>query len=67
MLVFSLVEGSRFVIETPEGRIINGTVVRVDRGKLRLGFEADKAVIIDRAAVAEKRRAERAKAKGDAA
>lgn len=49
MLVLSRHSQEEIVIETPSGEKIRVRVVRIDRGIIRLGFIADRAVKVYRA------------------
>ncbi len=48
MLVLSRTVGSRVRVEIPDGRFVWVVVVKIDRGKVRLGFDADRDVSITR-------------------
>lgn len=48
MLVCSRKTNERMVITTPEGRLIRMTIVELRGDKVRVGFEADRDVVIDR-------------------
>lgn len=56
MLVYTLKEQERVVICTPEGREIVATLVRTSDGRAKIGFEADRAITIDREKVALQKR-----------
>jgi len=48
MLVLSRKKNESVIITLPDGREIVVVVVEIDRGKIRLGFQADADVKIDR-------------------
>jgi carbon storage regulator CsrA len=48
MLVLSRKTGQRTQIVAANGQVIWVTVVEIDGGKIRLGFEADESVVIAR-------------------
>ena len=55
MLVFKRRTQETSVITTPEGRTITVTVLRIERGRVVLGFVAEPGVVIDRGEVAAKK------------
>lgn len=57
MLVLSRAVNESVVIRTPEGREIRVYIVRAEKGCARLGFEADREIIIDREEVARRKEA----------
>lgn len=55
MLVLSRKLSEQIVVTTPSGEQIVITVVTIDKGKIRLGLEADQSITIDRGEVAEEK------------
>lgn len=48
MLVLSRKLGERIILDVPDQKPIVVTVVEIDRGKIKIGFDADRTVIISR-------------------
>jgi len=57
MLVLSRKKNESVIITLPDGREIVVVVVEIDRGKIRLGFQADADVKIDRRELYEEKKA----------
>jgi len=55
MLCFSRRTQESSVITTPEGRTITVTVLRIEKGRVVLGFVAEPGVVIDRGEVHAKK------------
>lgn len=57
MLVLARRLGERVVVTMPDGRLVRVLLVDVDRGKVRLGFDAPPDVLVDREEVHARREA----------
>lgn len=55
MLVLKRYEDERVIIKTPSGELIKVMIVKTDRNSVKVGFEADRDVTIDREEVYERR------------
>lgn len=52
MLLLDVRKDKKIVIKTETGRIIEISVVNINGGIIKLGFEADKDILIDREEIA---------------
>lgn len=62
MLVLTSHKDTEVIITTPEGRAIRVMVTDIDRNRVRLGFTADKEVLIYRSELLPRKAAERTEA-----
>jgi carbon storage regulator CsrA len=57
LLVLTRGKNQDVVITTPEGREIVVILIEINKGHVRLGFKADRGVVVDRREVLEAKRA----------